>query len=149
MVQSKPRNEAMSKYHYGQFSHEHLANSTEGVRLFNAQKYWECHESLEDHWIEGRGDNARYVYWAIIQVAAAMIHYRDENLSGAQGLISKAKEKFKKIDEFKVETDLMETYLSWSKLKKMVNKVPKESELKDFAELYGFRFIDPDTWKVE
>ena len=84
-----------------------------------------------------------------LQVAAAMIHYRDENLSGARGLISKAKEKFRKIDEFKVETELMETYLSWSTLKKMVNKVPKESSLEDFSELFEFRFIDPATWKVE
>ena len=89
----------MSNYHFGQFTEEHLENTKEGVLLFNEQKYWECHEVLEDHWLESRGDNARYVYWAIIQVAAAMIHYRDENLSGARGLIAKAKEKFQKIDK--------------------------------------------------
>lgn len=138
----------MNKYHYGQYSEEHLKNTIEGVKLFNIQKYWECHEVLEDHWLEGRGDNARYVYWAIIQVAAAMIHYRDQNLSGAQGLIAKAKEKFSKIDELKVETDLMETYLSWSKLKGLVNKIPKGAELEKFAELYEFRFKDPSEWEI-
>lgn len=137
----------MSDYHYGQFTEEHLANTIEGVKLFNEQKYWECHEVLEDHWLEGRGDNARYVYWAIIQVAAAMIHYRDENLSGAQGLIAKAKNKFEKIDMHKVETPLMNEYLSWSKLKSMVMSVPKDAKLEDFAELFEFRFKDPTTWK--
>lgn len=139
----------MKEYQYGQFSPEHLKNTIAGVILFNQQKYWECHEDLEDHWLEGRGDNARYVYWAIIQVAACMIHYRDENLSGAQGLLSKAKEKFRKIEEHKVETELMETYLSWSKLKKMVREIPREAKLEEFANLFEFRFKDPSTWDIE
>ncbi|MBK26675.1 MAG: hypothetical protein CME70_21925 [Halobacteriovorax sp.] len=141
--------EPMEDYAYGKFSMEHLRNTIEGVKLFNEQKYWECHEVLEDHWLEGRGDNARYVYWAIIQVAASMIHYRDKNLSGAQGLLAKTKNKIKKIDELKVETDLMETYLSWSKLKRLVMSIPSEAELKEFKELFEFRFRDPSTWDLE
>lgn len=136
----------MSKYVYGQFTREHLENIKEGVQLFNQQRYWECHEALEDHWIEGRGDNARYVYWAIIQVAAAMIHYRDENLNGARGLIKKAKSKLIKIDELKVCTNLLERYLSWSKLKSLINNVPAEAELRDFSVLFEFRFLDPVDW---
>ena len=98
-------------YRHGQFSPEHLRLSGEGIRLFNRQFYWECHEVFEDLWKEDRGDPARYVWWAIIQVAAAMIHYRDEKISGARGLIVKAKEKFAKCEELNVETDIMDKYL--------------------------------------
>jgi hypothetical protein len=138
----------MTKYHYGQFGPEHLENTREGVLLFNQQKYWECHEVLEDHWLEGRGDNARYVYWAIIQVAAAMIHYRDSNLTGAQGLLSKTKEKFNKIDEFKVGTAILEKNLEWKRLKDEVFAIPKEAELNKFASLFEFRFKDPADWEL-
>ena len=84
---------SQSGYHYGQFTKEHLEAIKEGILLFNDQAYYECHEALEDLWLSDVGDNARLVYWAIIQVAAAMIHFREDNVIGARGLIKKAKDK--------------------------------------------------------
>ena len=72
--------------------------------MFNEQKYWECHEELEHHWLEDSGDNARLIYWAVIQVAAAMYHYRDKNLIGVQGLLKKARDKLVRAEKNKVET---------------------------------------------
>ncbi len=128
-----------------QFDQIHLQTIAEGIRLFNAQKYWECHEELEDHWREEPG-LVRNVYWAVIQVAAAMIHYRDGNLTGARGLITKAKQKFDRCEQYKMESEMLERNLSWSALKKMVRAVPDESELSDFKNLFEFRFKDPTLW---
>ena len=125
---------------YGQFSKRHLQLSQEGIELFNRQLYWECHEVFEDLWKEDRGDNARYVWWAIIQVAAAMIHYRDKKISGARGLIAKTKEKFSKCEELKIETKIMDEYLDWQELKALVRQVPEEASLEDFSQLFDFRF---------
>ena len=127
-------------YQPGQFSEQHLELSQKGIQLFNARLYWECHEVLEDLWKEDRGDCARYVWWAIIQVAAAMIHYRDKNIRGARGLIIKAKEKFDKCEELNVETQIMYKYLDWAELKTLVRQVPEGPELADFAKLFTFRF---------
>lgn len=124
----------------GYFSKEHLKVSKEGLELFNDQLYWECHEVFEDLWKEDRSDNARYVWWAVIQVAAAMIHYRDKKITGARGLITKAKEKFRKCEEHNVETEFLYDYLDWKELKTLVFAVPDEPELEDFAELFEFRF---------
>lgn len=129
-----------------QFDQIHLQTIAEGIRLFNAQKYWECHEDLEDHWREEPG-HVRNVYWAVIQVAAAMIHYRDENIVGARGLIVKAKQKFDRCEQYKIESDILERNLSWSELKKMVRMVPEEPVLSDFKNLFEFRFKDPSVWK--
>jgi hypothetical protein len=122
-----------------QFDHNHLDIISEGIRLFNAQKYWECHEELEHHWLEEQGP-IRNVYWAVIQVAAAMIHYRDGNIVGAKGLIIKAKQKFDRCEQFKVESPLMDENLSWIDLKKLVRAVPDEPVLEDFKILFEFRF---------
>ncbi len=84
------------------FDADHLQKMAESIRLFNQQKYWECHEALEDLWMEDRQDPVRNVYWAVIQVAAACIHYRDSNLVGCQGMIAKAKEKFRRCRELNV-----------------------------------------------
>ena len=114
----------------------------EGVKLFNEQKYWECHEALEDVWMEDRNDQARNVYWAVIQVAAACIHYRDQKLIGAQGMIKKAKEKFQRCREMHILTELNFQYLDWNELEGIVLKIPAEdkSSLEDFAKLFDFRF---------
>lgn len=129
------------KYEYGQFSPAHLEKMQEGVELFNEQKYWECHESLEDVWMEDRGDLARNVYWAVIQVAAACIHYRDSKIVGAQGMIVKAKEKFIRCREKNILTPLAFDYLDWEELEKLVMAIPeKDAKLEDFAKLYDFRF---------
>lgn len=128
-------------YKYGQFSPDHLAKMKEGVQLFNEQKYWECHESLEDVWIEDRHDAARTVSWAVIQVAAACIHYRDDKIIGAQGMVNKAKEKFRRCHELHVLTPLVFQYLDWKELEELVMKIPeKDAKLEDFEELYNFRF---------
>ena len=127
-------------YLYGQFSLDHLRRSVEGIGLFNQQFYWECHEVFEDLWKEDRGDHARYVWWAIIQVAAAMIHYRDQKITGARGLIAKAKGKFDKCEELAVETPVMEEYLEWPELKRLVRRVPVNAEIGDFGVLFDFRF---------
>lgn len=129
----------------GQFDRTHLQIIAEGIRLFNAQKYWECHEELEEHWLEEPGP-IRNVYWAVIQVAASMIHYRNDNLIGARGLWLKAKQKFERCEQFKIESELLEQNLSWSELKAMVRAVPNEPELTDFKQLFEFRFKDPEIW---
>lgn len=128
-------------YEYGQFSPEHLKKMREGVELFNEQKYWECHESLEHIWLEDRGDQARNVYWAVIQVAAACIHYRDSKLIGAQGMIYKAKEKFRCCRDQNILTQLAFDFLDWEELEKLVMAISdKEAKLEEFKPLYEFRF---------
>jgi hypothetical protein len=128
-------------YQFGQFSPEHLAKMQEGIELFNEQKYWECHESFEDLWMEDKNDPARNVYWAIIQVAAACIHYRDSKIIGAQGMINKAKEKFRRCRDQRIMTPLAFKYLDWEELENLVMKIKdKDAELIDFEELFNFRF---------
>lgn len=125
---------------YGKFNKSHLALTKEGLDLFNDQKYWECHEVFEDLWKEDVADKARYIWWAIIQVAAAMIHYRDKNIIGARGLINKTKDKLRKIEEFQVRTEYVDNFLDWEELEKLVWEVPEDPELTHFAKLFEFRF---------
>lgn len=117
----------------------------EGIILFNAQKYWECHEDLEHHWLEEPGP-VRNVYWAVIQVAASLLHFHNQNLTGARGLIFKAKQKFDRCEALFVESDILNENLSWSLLKSIVRSIPAEPELNDFIVLSQFKFKDPTEW---
>ncbi len=124
------------------FDADHLQRIAEGIRLFNEQKYWECHEVLEDLWMEDRQDPVRNVYWAIIQVAAACIHYRDGNIVGCQGMIAKAKEKFRRCRDLSVVSELLRRELDWDQFETVTLRIPESSvsKLGDFRELFDFRF---------
>lgn len=131
----------------GQFSVEHLRKMMDGVKLFNQGKFWECHEELEDHWLADMGDDARYVYWVVIQVATALYHHSDGNLAGAKGMLNKAKEKLVQCERRGIESDIMNRFLTWKRFKTLVNEVPKGPTLEDFIPLSRFRFSDPDKWE--
>lgn len=47
----------------------------EGVRLFNEERFWECHEVLEQAWHVSRGVE-RDAIQSIILTAAAFVHYQ-------------------------------------------------------------------------
>lgn len=129
-----------------QFSQEHLKKMAEGVRLFNGGFYWECHEELEDHWLTDLGDDVRYVYWVVIQVATALLHHRDGNLAGAKGMIAKAQEKVAQCEARRVESDILYRFLGWKRFKVLIKAVPKDPKMEDFAALRDFKFSDPRKW---
>lgn len=56
--------------------------AAEGLRLFNAGKYFEAHEALESAWLEERG-KIRDLYRGILQVGVAYLHITRGNYNGA------------------------------------------------------------------
>jgi dTDP-4-amino-4,6-dideoxygalactose transaminase/predicted metal-dependent hydrolase len=61
----------------------------EGIALFNAKKFYDAHEVLEDVWRESPGREKPFLQ-AIIQVAVALHHYSTANLVGARSLLTRA-----------------------------------------------------------
>ena len=64
----------------------------EGIALFNAGKFFECHEAWEEIWKRSRGDEKLF-YQGIIQAAVAILHAQRGNLIGAASLYAKASAK--------------------------------------------------------
>jgi predicted metal-dependent hydrolase len=56
--------------------------ATEGLRLFNAGKYFEAHEALEEAWKEEKG-SVRELYRGILQIAVVYLHITRRNYNGA------------------------------------------------------------------
>ena len=58
-----------------------------GLKLFNEDEYFECHEVIEDLWLEtDPKDPHRDLYKGVIQAAAAIYQFDRGILSGAIGL---------------------------------------------------------------
>jgi predicted metal-dependent hydrolase len=47
----------------------------EGIQLFNEERFWECHEALEQAWHIAKGVE-RDAIQSIILTAAAFVHYQ-------------------------------------------------------------------------
>ncbi len=56
--------------------------AAEGLRLFNAGKYFEAHEALEEAWNEEKG-KVRDLYRGILQIAVVYLHITRGNYNGA------------------------------------------------------------------
>lgn len=124
-----------------QFEYEHYQKLIPGLKLFNEGHYWLCHEEVEDLWMEAIGDNARYVFWVVIQLATALYHLEDDNMNGANGMLSKAKKKIEFIEKNYVESELLYEKLSWKMLKEIVAGIPSGATQNDFTKLKNFKFI--------
>jgi predicted metal-dependent hydrolase len=64
----------------------------EGIELFNAGEYFECHEVLEDIW-RAEADPVRALYQGILQIGVAFHHLRRGNWRGAVKLLDGGSEK--------------------------------------------------------
>ena len=64
----------------------------EGIRLFNEEEFFECHDVLEELWSEVVGEEKKFLQ-GLIQAAVALFHFGNENLGGARKLCNASIEK--------------------------------------------------------
>src|SRR5258708_32818173 len=70
----------------------------EGIDLFNAGRFFECHEAWEEIWKRSDGE-VKLFYQGLIQAAGAILHAQRGNLEGARSLYQKAREKLDPIPD--------------------------------------------------
>jgi len=58
----------------------------QGIEEFNRGEFYECHEYLEEAWMQESG-RIRYLYQGILQVGVGFYHLQNSNWRGATGLL--------------------------------------------------------------
>ncbi|HEV2092616.1 MAG TPA: DUF309 domain-containing protein [Rubrobacter sp.] len=71
-----------------------------GIEEFNRGEFFECHEFLEDAWMEEPG-RVRFLYQGILQVGVGFYHQQNGNWRGATGVLRGGIERLR---EFEPET---------------------------------------------
>ena len=71
-----------------------------GIEEFNRGEFFECHEYLEDAWMEEPG-RVRFLYQGILQVGVGFYHQQNGNWRGATGVLRGGIERLR---EFEPET---------------------------------------------
>jgi len=64
-----------------------------GIELFNAGRFFESHEALEEIWLKSEGAERELLH-ALIQSAAALHHFQCGNMKGASSVYRRARSKF-------------------------------------------------------
>ena len=78
-----------------------------GLELFNERKFFECHEVIEELWLETPVSAPhRDLYKGVIQAAAAIYQFERGILSGALGLYKKAVDCLEKYKPFALGLDV-------------------------------------------
>ncbi|HUG93120.1 MAG TPA: DUF309 domain-containing protein [Planctomycetaceae bacterium] len=62
----------------------------EGLRLFNEQEFFACHDVLEELWTDTLGPEREF-YQGLIQSSVALFHFGEGNLGGARRLYQSAR----------------------------------------------------------
>jgi predicted metal-dependent hydrolase len=78
---------------------EIIAVLHKGIEEFNDEDFFECHETLEDIWVEARGDE-KIFFQGLIQVAVGLYHWTGYNYVGGENLLTAG---IKKLERFEPE----------------------------------------------
>ncbi len=71
----------------------------EGIELFNEERYWECHEVLEQIWHPAKGTE-RDIIQGMILTAAALVHAQKDENDVCLSMLKRAKAKLGSSEEY-------------------------------------------------
>lgn len=69
-----------------------------GLELFNKRDFFECHEVIEELWLETKPDSYSNLYKGVIQAASALHQWKRGYLGGAHRLFLSSTEYLKKYE---------------------------------------------------
>ena len=70
----------------------YLEQYQQGIAEFNEGLYFECHDTLEELWMDERGERRRFLQ-GLIQGAVGLFHATGGNFTGANSQLTKGLEK--------------------------------------------------------
>ena len=76
-----------------------------GIQQFNAGRYFECHDTLEEVWSGTRGSSRSFLQ-GLIQIAVAYHHLSNGNAGGARSVFGRALERLEGYGASHLDVDL-------------------------------------------
>src|ERR687894_3090842 len=76
-----------------------------GIEEFNRGEFYECHEYLEEAWMQEPG-RVRFLYQGILQVGVGFYHLQNGNWRGATGLLRNGAVRLKEFEPVTLGLDV-------------------------------------------
>ena len=72
----------------------HQNQFLKGIKLFNQEEFYQCHDVLEEIWLEETGKERLFLQ-GMIQAAVAFYHYQNGKRGAARSMLRRALEKLR------------------------------------------------------
>ena len=106
----------------------------EGIKLFNEEEFFECHDVLEEYWAEVSSGTATF-YQGLIQASVALFHFGNENFGGARKLYLSSRKYLEEYTPYfegiHVDKFLADMKFCFQELLDAGNVYPTDIELRD------------------
>lgn len=96
------------------------------VELFNRGEWFQSHELIEDLWVHEQGET-RDFYQGIIQVGAALYHWKGGNFNGAVSLLEKGLERLRRARPVCLGVDAYAFVVATDRLRRELGPLGPES----------------------
>ena len=103
--------------------HDKEETVKESIQLFNEQRYWECHEALEQIWRRETNPTEKALQQGVILSASALVHAQKDEDSVCIGMIPSA---ISRLNQWKEDTYYS---LNVSLLKKSMEEILKSGKI--------------------
>jgi predicted metal-dependent hydrolase len=119
---------------------EHLYHR--GIELFNRQEFFECHDTLEELWLEDHSPD-RLFYQGLIQAAVAFYHVTNGKLGAARTMMIKALEKLSRYPDVHREIGVAGLIGALREWKELLDKTISEGGALAECSFPRIEFIGP------
>ena len=117
----------------------------QGVKEFNEEQFYACHDTLESLWLESREPDKTF-YQGILQIAVGCYHLENKNLKGAAILLGEGMRRLKDYQPSYEDVAVSELIIATHQLLKEVQMTSPE-EMVERTET--FKSLLPRIVKVE
>lgn len=95
------------------------------VAQFNDGEYFECHETLEELWMDEMGE-MRDFYQGLLQIAVALHHWKNGNLGGALSLLKGGAEYLERVSGVCLGVDVVRVVEAAGRVRESLQHLGKE-----------------------
>ena len=96
-----------------------------GIEEFNRGEFYECHEYLEEAWMQEPG-RVRFLYQGILQVGVGFYHLQNGNWRGATGLLRNGTTRLKEFEPVTLGIDVARLVRECERCLKELEKLGRE-----------------------
>ncbi len=96
-----------------------------GIEEFNKGEFYECHEYLEEAWMQEPG-RVRFLYQGILQVGVGFYHLQNGNWRGATGLLRNGTARLKEFEPVTLGIDVARLVRECERCLKELEKLERE-----------------------
>lgn len=96
------------------------------IRQFNSREWYECHETLEELWLDEAGE-VRDLLQGFLQIAVALHHWRNGNHGGAVSLLASGVNYLKQVSDACLWVDVAALVVDSDRVRGALEELGKEN----------------------